>query len=313
MRVLVTGASGQLGGFVLDRLAQTRQEVIAWSGPNTEQRNREPGQIPWVPVDLNDLPAVQRKLGAADPEIVLHLAALSRVDLVRQDPDLARRMNVESTGFLADWCRLHHRRFLFTSTDLVFDGSLPWWREDDLPSPLMAYGRTKYDAENLVKLAGHSLIVRLSLLFGISKIGKPTFFDSILQDLRSGQARELFQDEFRTPLNYESAAEVLVALLDRPDIEGILHVAGVERLSRFDLIMRAAKAFGLDHSLVLGNRQKDTDSPEPRPTDVSLDTTKLCTLLPNLHRPTIEQWSASMQHHFEAQDGFRGDNRGFLS
>lgn len=290
MRVLVTGASGQLGAFVLDHLHQTSHEVIAWSGPNSGSPGLLRG-IPLEPVDFRDLPSIQRKLGTSDPDGILHLAALSRTDAVRQDLSLANRINVEATEILADWCAQHDRRFLFVSTDLVFDGSRPWWRENDRPSPVLAYGRTKRDAENLARMVPQSLILRLSLLFGFSKIGKPTFFESILKDLQAGQPRKLFLDEFRTPIDYETTAQILVMLLDRFEITGVIHVGGIERLSRFELIQRAAKSFGLDPSLVLGNCQTETDLPEPRPTDVSLDTTGLNNLLPHLHRRSIDEWS----------------------
>ncbi len=72
------------------------------------------------------------------------------------------------------------------------------------------------------------------------------------------------------------------------EVTGILHVAGAERVSRFDLMRRVAEALGLDPALARANRQTDVDLPEPRPADVSLDTARLMDLMPELSRPSIE-------------------------
>ncbi|CAN5877340.1 SDR family oxidoreductase [soil metagenome] len=285
MRVLITGASGQLGAYLLDRIGSTRHEVIAWSGSTAGHR----ADIPLTPLDLANIPATLQALEAADPEVVLHLAARSRADEVRNNPARAEAINVQATGALAQWCSRHQRRLVFPSTDLVFEGSRPWWREDDPAEPVLAYGRSKRAAEPLVLADPRHLVARLSLLYGPSRIGKPTFFEATIAAIRAGQSRTLFLDEFRTPLDYDTAAEALVLLVDRPEIRGLLHVAGTERLSRFDLIQRAAKALGLDASLVLGNHQIDINSTEPRPADASLDTTRLAATLPNLRRGTIEE------------------------
>ncbi len=100
--------------------------------------------------------------------------------------------------------------------------------------------------------------------------------------------QSLFEDEYRTPLDLATAARILIALA-RSDAEGIIHVAGNERMSRFDLIRRAAEALGLESSLVRANRRTDAILPEPRPADVSLDTSRLAALLPGINRPTVEE------------------------
>ncbi len=118
-------------------------------------------------------PPTPAALDAADPEVVVHAAAWSRADQVYQDQDRAWEINVAATGRLADFCAAQRRRLVFTSTDLVFDGSRPWNREDDPAEPVVAYGRTKRAAEELLlersDLAALALVVRLSLLYGPSR------------------------------------------------------------------------------------------------------------------------------------------------
>ena len=282
MRVVLTGASGQLGTYLVARLAEAGHVVIAWSGSVLGTV----GGIPLHRVELTDPESVARALKDADPEAVLHAAALSTVDAARRDPARAQAVNVEATATLADWCGRRGRRFIYTSTDLVFGGLRPWSREDDPAEPVLVYGRSKLDGEASA-LASGGLVARLSLLFGPSRSDLPTYLDRTFAALRRGVPQTFFEDEFRTPLDLSTAAGILTRLLVT-DATGLLHVAGRERLSRFELVRRGAVALGLDPALVSANRQADVPASEPRPADVSLDTARLAALLPDLERPTSD-------------------------
>jgi len=284
LRILLTGASGQLGAYLIDRLRTSGHAATAWSGSASGDR----GGVALVPVDLTDPGATDRALAAADPEVILHAAAVSAAEAVRLDPTRAGAVNVEATARLADWCARRGRRLVFTSTDMVFDGSRAWNREDDPADPVLAYGRTKRAAEPAVLACPGGLVARLSLLFGPSQCGRAAFFDRTMDALRRGEPQTLFDDEYRTPLDLATAAEALVRLAGSSAV-GLIHVAGAERLSRFDLVRRAATALGLDARLVLANRRADVPLAEPRPADLSLDTSRLAATLPGLRRPTIEQ------------------------
>ncbi len=284
MRILVTGASGRLGSALIDRLtSETRHEVIAWSGATCGPR----GRVALQPVDLCDPHAIVESLRVADPDAVIHAGALSSADAVYRDPMRGHAVNVEATRQLAEWAGSRGRRFVFTSTDLVFDGAGSWYRENDPAHPILAYGRTKHEAEAHVLTWPTGLVARLSLLFGPTPSGRPGFFDVAIDALHRGEPRAFFEDEFRTPLDYRTAAEILARLVES-DAVGIVHVGGRERLSRFVLMRRAAVASGIDPDLVRPGCQAEARLPEPRPVDVSLDTSLLDRLFPDLERPSIE-------------------------
>ena len=285
MRVVVTGASGQLGGYVLDRLQGSDHSTFGWSRAEAGRR----GSTAIVPVDLADPAAIGMALDRDDPEAILHLGAVSRVDRALDDPLYAQRVNAEAPETIRACADRKGRRVIYTSTDLVFDGSRPWSTEDDPAAPILTYGRTKLDGEARILRGGGHLVVRLALLYGPSRSGRPTFLDSAFDDLRQGRSRAFFGDEYRTPIDYASAADALVRLLERPDVEGLLHVAGFERVSRHQMIRRLASAVGLDPKVVLRNRRADVPSPEPRPSDVSLVSKRLAGLLPDLIRPSLEE------------------------
>jgi dTDP-4-dehydrorhamnose reductase len=284
MRILVTGASGQLGSYLAHELLRAgKSELILWSRGTTGSRSG----LEIRPVDLADGSALTSALEEADPDLVIHAAAISTADQVRTAPERGWAVNVEGTRRLAAWCGDRGRRLIFTSTDLVFDGARGWYREDDETGPVLAYGRTKAAAEPLVLQIPGGLVARISLLYGPSRAGRASFFDRALASLRAGAPQVFFEDEFRTPLDYATAARTLIRLAEN-QAGGMVHVAGRERVSRYELMQRAARALGLDPDLVRANRRQDARLAEPRPADVSLETSRLASLLPDLDRPSIE-------------------------
>jgi dTDP-4-dehydrorhamnose reductase len=284
MRILVTGASGRLGSTVVKRLiADDRHEVIAWGGT----AGGSCAEIPMRSVELTDGRAVARALEETDPEAIIHAAALSSADAVHRDPARGREVNVAATRRLAEWAASRGRRLVYTSTDLVFDGSRSWYREEDPALPILEYGRTKHEAEAHVRAIPGGLVARMSLLFGSNPSARPGFFDLAFQALRRGEPRSFFEDEYRTPLDYRTAALALARLVES-EVVGIVHVGGRERLSRFELMRRAAVAMRIEPGLVRPGSQADALLPEPRPADASLDTSKLARLQPDLERPSIE-------------------------
>jgi dTDP-4-dehydrorhamnose reductase len=193
---------------------------------------------------------------------------------------------------------------------LVFSGSRAWNREDDPAEPIMAYGRSKRAAERLVLAVPRGLVARLSLLYGPTRSGRAVYYDNALAALGRGVPQTFFEDEFRTPLDLATAARALV-LLAATEARGVLHVAGPERVSRFEMMRRVAGALGLDRALVRANRQSDNEAPEPRPADVSLDSERLLAVLPDLERPSIEEAVARMHRLAPAEAAERapGDRR----
>jgi dTDP-4-dehydrorhamnose reductase len=283
MRIVVTGASGQLGSYLIDRLIERSHEIIAWSGQTTETR----GGITLRPVELTDRGAVATALADAAPDVVIHAAAISSAEAARRDPQRSQAINAKATELLANWAATHDRRLVYTSTDLVFDGSKSWYREDDPAHPILVYGRTKYAGERFVLNVPRGLVARLSLLYGPSRSGRQGFFDRAMSALRAGTPQAFFTDEHRTPLDYATAANALVRLAET-ETPGTIHLGGPERLSRFELMSRAAAAMGIDPTLVRPNRRADVPFAEPRPADLSLDSSRLNRLFTDLACPRVE-------------------------
>lgn len=284
MRVLVTGAGGQVAAYAVASLRRAGHAVDAWS-------HHEAVLVEGLtarPVELTSEPEVLRALTDSPPEAILHLAAIASYEAVHREPEQAGRVNVGATATLAAWCRREGVRLLLTSTDAVFDGEQGRYREEDEARPVLAYGRTKRAAEERVIDVPGGLAARLSLLYGFSRCGRPGFFDQAMADLRAGRPRSFFVDEYRTPLHLADAADALAGLI-AGEAAGIVHVGGPERLSRFELMRRAAGALGFNPALVGGNRRSDAPASEPRPADVSLDSSRVRGLLPAWRPRRVEE------------------------
>jgi dTDP-4-dehydrorhamnose reductase len=283
VRLLITGASGQLGAYLLRQL-RGREGVTAWSGT----RRGELHGLPLRAVDLGARDAVADAFGQARPDAILHAGAWARVADCYRDPATARRVNVGGTAVLADLAAGSGARLVLVSTDLVFDGERAPYREDDPPSALSAYGKTKAAAEEVVRGTPRGLVARLSLLYGPSLSGRPSFFDEQAAALREGRPVTLFHDEWRTPLDLATAARALLELVSS-EVTGTLHVGGPERLSRLEMGRRLAKFLGVDAAPIVSISRLEMPGAEPRPRDTSLDSSRWRELFPSLPWPAWEQ------------------------
>ncbi len=271
-RWLITGAAGQLGGHLVEQLAcngaGNPPTILACQSLRSVDVPC-PG-VQTTRLDLADFDALWHAVRAFRPTHIIHAAAMSAVGECLTRPLDADRVNAQATAILAAAADACGTRLVFTSTDMVFDGTSPPYRETDAPRPLSRYGWTKVVAEPALAGPPRALIVRSHLLYGLPKIPRAATFSNQLAALRNGEPLRLFTDEFRTPLWLADAARMLIALA-RSGRTGLIHVSGPERLSRYDLIARCADLLGLPKANLVPISRLSILSPEPRPADLSLD------------------------------------------
>jgi dTDP-4-dehydrorhamnose reductase len=266
--VLLTGASGYLGHEVAS--------VLQARGIATSNLGRGDG------FDLMDTfelgPRFEAFLHERETRdkrgrrpLLVHVAAMARPDACQKEPDIAFRVNAEATGALSSVLRRRDGRVVYVSTDLVFDGEHAPYDERSEAWPLSIYGKSKLAGERMVLTAEHALVVRLPLLYGPSADGQRGPSDPLLATLRAAQSVKLFTDEWRTPLHVRQAAERLVDLAMDARAEGVRHLPGPERLTRFELGTRLAEAAGLPADLCLPALRAEHQG-APRAKDCSLAT-----------------------------------------
>ncbi len=196
MKLLITGAAGQLGRALLAETARQGWEAVA---TDVDQ------------LDITDPDAVRACLARHRPEVVVNAAAATRVDDLEQDPDLALRVNALGPRNLAVACRGLGVKLIQVSTDYVFDGAKEGpYLEWDAPNPLSVYGRSKLLGEELVRQqCPDHFIVRTAWLYGL--LG-PNFITAILAKGRQGQGLQVVADQRGSPTSAPALAMQLLAL-----------------------------------------------------------------------------------------------------
>ncbi|MEC4985812.1 MAG: NAD(P)-dependent oxidoreductase [Oscillatoria sp. PMC 1068.18] len=268
-KLLITGASGFLG-WNLCSLAKQNWQVYS-------TYNRQKILIPDVNVqqmDLRNFPQLKQLFAEIKPAAVIHTAAQSQPNYCQKNPEESWVINVKVAHNLAGLCADYAIPCVFTSTDLVFNGLNPPYREIDPTSPVNIYGEQKVLAETgMLERYPQTTICRMPLMFGKVPTTASSFIQPFLKTLEAGNNLSLFTDEFRTPVSGKTAAQGLLLALEK-QVTGILHLGGKERVSRYDFGCLMAEVFGFSPAQITRCLQSDVPMAAPRPADVSLHSEK---------------------------------------
>lgn len=263
--IFITGGTGYLGR-VLVRQASLGGHHVAASYHTQAPPSDE---AIWLPLDVRDALEVEDLLDRLRPEVVIHTA-------YRQSgPDLLP-VTAMGAGNVARAAAAIGARLTHLSSDVIFDGEREGaYTEDDLPSPVSAYGAAKAQAEALVTAAHPgAIVVRTSLIYGFAPIDRISQF---VLDVATGRSPErLFTDEIRCPIYVEDLAAALLELCGL-SYSGPLHVAGAEALSRYAFGAMIARAWNVDPSGIQG--ALSAESPVRRPRNCALDSSRARRLL----------------------------------
>jgi len=273
-RVIITGAAGLIGQYLVKTATRW---VPDWDVQGLTRTD----------LDLTDRVTVERTWQSIKPSAVIHCAALSRTKACEQDPEQARRINIEVTAHLAQLSR--DIPFIFLSSGEVFDGKTGLYGETDEPNPINVYGKTKLEAEQAVlQNPGHT-VVRIVLTAGTSEHGDRSFVEDMSWAAKAGKDVTLYADEFRCPLPAGVIARTIWELVDRKQ-PGLYHLGGSERLSRWEIGETLLPWYPeLQGSLVKGSARSHVGS--PRPADLSLRCDKIQRLL-SFRIPGFREWLA---------------------
>ena len=259
--ILVTGASGKLGAYVIRHLQAQGQDFTAWSGQTGGTLlGQELKQV-----DLTCHKTVAQAWAECQADVVLHCAALSAVGDCYANPDKANLVNHLATANLGELAP----RIIYVSTDMVFDGEKGSYSETDRPNPVSVYGKSKLAGERALQSHTNAVVARVGLLYGPSLSPQLGFFDQQMRALKNGESLNLFHDEWRTPLALDEAAAALVLLADS-DFTGTYHVAGPKKISRLEMGEGLSDALDYPRNLLCSVSQKSVNFSETRPPDVSL-------------------------------------------
>lgn len=255
---VVIGASGFLGAYVIRQiLEKTEEDVLAVTHQAWEPNISDP-RLHWTSCDIADPVAVetlnQEFLDRQSYNKIIFLAAYHHPDRVEQNPKLAWDINVTALSrFLNTAERV--TRFCYPSTDSVYGESRDGYRfrESDPLHPVNRYGKQKAVAEMLVTSYGYH-VVRFPFLIGPSLTPhKQHFYDTIVQTISSGKTFDMFADSYRSSLDFQTAASLLIQLMELPAeaVPPIVNLCGDEALSKYDVGLMIAEQIGVPKERIL--------------------------------------------------------------
>lgn len=230
MKVLVTGANGQLGTDVMAELVKRGHEAV---GVNSRQ------------MDITKADMVRYVMTDVKPEAVIHCAAWTAVDDAEDKVEAVRAVNALGTENIARLCKEQDCKLMYISTDYVFDGTgeTPWEPDDDR-QPLNVYGQTKYEGELAVeKYAEKFFIVRIAWVFGLN--GK-NFIKTMLELAKTHEELKVVSDQIGSPTYTRDLAGLLADMIET-DKYGRYHATNEGFCSWYDFakeIFRQASALG---------------------------------------------------------------------
>lgn len=263
--VFVTGASGFLGSYLVKVLQN--YEVY---GSSNKHEVAEKNRI--TRLDITDKIATRDMLLKIRPDVVIHTAALTDVDYCEGHKEEAYKINVEGTKNIVDACNYTETRIIYISTDFVFDGKKGMYREDEKTSPVSYYGITKLGGEEETKKAKNWTIIRTSVPYGWCNT-KLNFASWIIKELKEKRKVNIVDDQFTSPTYIENLAEAIKAIMTA-EKKGIYHVAGSERISRYDFALKVASNFNLNSKYIHKITSAELKQKARRPYDSSLDVSK---------------------------------------
>ncbi|MBA3450033.1 MAG: dTDP-4-dehydrorhamnose reductase [Chloroflexia bacterium] len=235
-RVLVTGAAGQLGTYLVPALRQSGATIIALGS--------RPGDGIDVDADLADQAAARRAITGAAPEVIVHAAACTDVDGIERDPARGEQSNARATSNVAEAARDIGAHLVAVSTDMVFpgNGGAPY-AEDAPTAPISAYGQSKRESEQAVFAADRSFAVaRTAWLYGGAGKHFPRTVVTVLRDRGS---IEVVADEFGSPTFAADLAQALIQLAAVRE-GGVFHLVNEGSASRYELARATAELAGFD-------------------------------------------------------------------
>ena len=255
MKILITGGRGMLGRTLQRELAE--HELVIADLPE------------W---DVTDDAGFMAKVSEESPDLIIHCAAMTKVDDCEAKRELAFKLNEEGSRNVALAAKVCGARLFAISTDYVFSGEPPkepWaWSETDIPRPRTVYGASKFAGEQMIQMIlPEAVIIRIAWLYGS---GGPSFVHTMAKlGAQEGAPLKVVNDQRGNPTSTKAVADVIRFLMGRPDVSGIVHGTCEDQCTWYDLTVELFRLLGLKRE-VTPCTTEEFPRPAPRPRNSAL-------------------------------------------
>ncbi|MFC1786156.1 SDR family oxidoreductase [Candidatus Neomarinimicrobiota bacterium] len=264
-KILITGASGQLGNSVLKQL-NGKFELLA-TDIHTNKLN-----IPFTILDITDFKQIQNTLSNFNPDVIINLAAYTDVDGCEFNPDKAYRLNSKSIDMLSD---NFDGKFIQISSDYVFDGYNGPYNEGSITNPQSIYGKTKLEAEKVLQnYKNNWCILRTNVLFDYYNNTEASFIKWIIDSLKSNKPVNVVYDQWNNPTWAQNLAEIIELVINK-NVTGLYNYGGADYLNRFEFAKIISDIFNLDKTLILPISTESLNQAAKRPLRGGLNNEKI--------------------------------------
>ena len=271
LKVLVTGSAGLVGRQVVKDLSNSHQVFSCYNESKPEYGDS-------VKMDLKNREMISSILTEKKPDIVIHLGAMTGVDLCEKEKTSASEINTKATEIIAKECSKLNSFLVYVSTDYVFDGNLGMYKEDDVTNPLGFYGKSKLEGEKVVQnFSTNWCIARTSTPFGLHPT-KKSFPMWVIENLQKQKQIDVLIDQFTSPTYIPNLSRMLIEISERR-ITGIIHTAGASKISRYQMASMISDKLNLDGTLLKQISINKMKWVARRPKDSSLDVSRASSIL----------------------------------
>ena len=271
LKFLITGSSGLVGQQVVKDLSEIHEVFSCYNKSKPEYGDA-------VKMDLLNREMISNVLSEKNPDIVIHLGAMTAVDLCETQQDNALKINSQATEILAKECSKINSFMVYVSTDYVFDGNTGMYEENDTTNPLGFYGKSKLLGEKSIQnFSSNWCIARTSTPFGLHPT-KKSFPIWVIENLQKQKQIDVLTDQFTSPTYVPSLSRMLIEISER-HLTGIIHVAGASKISRYEMASLVSDKLGLDGKLLREISINDIKWEAQRPKDSSLNVSKAISIL----------------------------------
>ena len=271
LKFLVTGSAGLVGQQVVKDLSKSNQVFSCYNESKPEYGDS-------VKMDLKNYEMVSSVLTEIKPDVVIHLGAMTGVDICEKEKTSASEINTKATEIIAKECSKLNSFLVYVSTDYVFDGNFGMYKEDDVANPLGFYGKSKLEGEKAVQnFSTNWCIARTSTPFGLHPT-KKSFPMWVIENLQKQKQIDVLTDQFTSPTYIPNLSRMLIEISERR-ITGIIHAAGASKISRYQMASMVSDKLNLDGTLLKQISMNKMKWVAQRPKDSSLDVSRASSIL----------------------------------